>query len=169
MQNILDTILATSKDLIWVKDIKEGLHLNFSDSFLKILPNASDGHKKTREECLNKGHLELWELSPLEYAAGDYICMESEQQVVDSGKPIELDEKVLTSEGIKYLKTMKSPIYDQDGVLYATLGIAKDITNEREYYEALEKRTNLDEVYLETEDEYTKVELVIKISRKKVD
>lgn len=141
---ILDTIMDSTNDLIWVKDIN-GAHKMFNNSFLNALPNASDGHKKNREECIDRGHLFLWELDKEEYIDGEYICMESEIEVINSNKTLVLDETLMVGSGeLRNLVTRKSPLHDENGNIIGTLGFAKDVTTELQYKKMLEHQAYVD-------------------------
>ncbi|EHL15342.1 diguanylate cyclase (GGDEF) domain-containing protein [Peptoanaerobacter stomatis] len=143
-RKIIETVINTSVDLIWVKDIK-GRHKMFNNNFLDALPPAKDGHKKTYDECVDRGHLFLWELSPEDYSGGEFICMESELDVIEANRTLTFDEKLIVGNGdIRKLITKKSPVHDRAGNIIGTVGVAKDITQELLYKEMLEKNANTD-------------------------
>lgn len=144
IQEVLGKMMNTTKDLIWVKDCK-GAHKIFNEPFLEALPRAGDGHKKTREECTDRGHLFLWELSKEDYSEGEYICMESEVDVINANKTLTFDETLLVGEGdLRNLFTMKSPLHDKKGNIIGTVGVAKDVTQELRYKDLLERQANVD-------------------------
>lgn len=137
MLEILSKVINATDDLIWVKDV-QGRHKMFNDPFLKALPPAKDGHKKTREECTDRGHLFIWELSPEDYKEGEYICMESELDVMNSDKTITLDETLLVGSGeLRNLVTRKSPLHNKNGEIVGTIGVAQDVTQELKYKKML--------------------------------
>ncbi|WP_169763782.1 sensor domain-containing diguanylate cyclase [Campylobacter mucosalis] len=136
---ILNTIINATDDLVWVKDTK-GAHKMFNDSFLNALPSAKDGHRKTRQECLERGHLFIWELSKKDYAEGEFICMESELDVMKADATLTLDEILKVGSGeLRNLVTRKSPIHDRHGKIMGTIGVAKDVTQELRYKQQLQK------------------------------
>ncbi len=55
--------------------------------------------------------------------------MESEKDVRKAGKTILVYEKVKNRKGLRRLNTYKSPLYDEDGKIMGTVGIAHDITD----------------------------------------
>lgn len=143
---ILKTIMNSTTDLIWVKDTC-GRHKMFNNSFLAALPPASDGHKKTRAECIDKEHLFLWELDLKEYQADKYICMESEFGVINAGETLVLEETLLVGDGeLRNLVTTKSPLHDRKGNIVGTVGFAKDVTAELQYKTMLEKQAFIDDL-----------------------
>lgn len=137
---ILNTMMNATDDLIWVKD-SYGAHKMFNDSFLDALPSASEGHRKTRQECTDRGHLFIWELSEEEYAEGEFVCMESELEVMEKDETLVLDETLLVASGeLRNLVTRKAPLHDKAGKIIGTVGIAKDVTQELQYKKRLEKQ-----------------------------
>lgn len=137
---ILNTMMNATDDLIWVKD-SYGAHKMFNDSFLDALPSASDGHRKTRQECTDRGHLFIWELSEEEYAEGEFVCMESELEVMEKDETLVLDETLLVASGeLRNLVTRKAPLHDKEGKIIGTVGFAKDVTQELQYKKMLEKQ-----------------------------
>lgn len=53
------------------------------------------------------------------------------------------EETIKTGDGIKLLTTYKSPLYDIDGSVMGTVGVAIDITQERAYEQELIKRNRM--------------------------
>lgn len=64
-----------------------------------------------------------------EYEQGEYICLESEEIVLQEKKTCIFDEKVKTKHGMRQFKTYKSPIFDDNEQLIGTVGIAHDVTD----------------------------------------
>jgi len=116
-----ETAADSVPDLMWFKDMS-GAHLMVNDSFCKAVA-------KTKQQIYKQGHYYIWDIPKEEYEQGDYVCLESEQQVIDAGKTILLDENVKTKAGMKQFKTYKSPMYDIDGRVFGTCGVARDVTD----------------------------------------
>lgn len=112
-------------DLIWYKDIR-GAHLMVNDAFCEVVG-------KTKEDIAGRGHCYIWGLTPEEYAQGEYVCMETEVEVIQQGMTCVFDEQVKAPEGMRLLKTYKTPIRDVDGKVMGTVGVARNVTKEREY------------------------------------
>ena len=120
--NVLETAIDSVPDLIWVKDTK-GAHLKVNEAFCRMV-------KKTKEQCQNRGHYYIWDMNPEEYAKGEYVCLESEETVMREKKTCVFDEKIKGLDGrMLQVQTYKSPIFDEDGAVMGTLGIARDVTN----------------------------------------
>ena len=114
------TAFDSIPDLVWFKDIK-GRHLAVNDGFC-------DAVAKTKEQIYKQGHYYIWDIPKEEYEQGDYVCLESEEIVINAGKTCLFDEKVKTKKGMRQFKTYKSPLYDIDGSLFGTCGVANDVT-----------------------------------------
>lgn len=117
----LQTSLDSVPDLVWFKDDK-GAHLIVNDEFCAAV-------EKTKEQIYKKGHYYIWDIPKEEYEQGDYVCLESEEIVMKAGKTCLFDEKVKTKTGMRQYKTYKSPLYDIDGKVFGTCGIAHDVTD----------------------------------------
>ena len=107
--------------MIWFKDLR-GAHCKVNDSFCLAVG-------KEKKDVEGRGHYAIWDIEPEEYAQGEYICLESEEVVIESGKTCLFDECVKTKEGLRQFKTYKSPIRDEQGTIIGTVGVAHDVTN----------------------------------------
>ena len=105
-QNYFETLINSIPPLIWYKDIR-GAHLKVNDSFC-----AAVGKEKSDVE--GRGHYYIWDLKPEEYAAGEYVCLETEEEVLRAQKTLLFDEKVKTRKGLRQFSTYKTPIYDDN-------------------------------------------------------
>ena len=128
-QNYFETLINSIPPLIWFKDIK-GAHLKVNDSFCTAV-----GKEKSAVE--GRGHYYIWDLKPEEYAAGEYVCLETEEEVLQAQRTLLFDEKVKTRRGLRDFKTYKSPIYDDNKQLIGTVGCAIDVTDEKRLMEKL--------------------------------
>jgi diguanylate cyclase (GGDEF)-like protein/PAS domain S-box-containing protein len=120
-QNLLTTAIDSVPDLVWFKD-KIGAHMMVNQEFCNTV-------HKTKENIRGRGHYYIWDISEEEYKKGEYVCMESEEETMSSGHTCIFDEPLKTSEGMKQLKTYKTPLYDMFGNIEGTVGIAKDVTD----------------------------------------
>lgn len=116
-----DTGIDSIPDLVWFKDVK-GAHLKVNDGFCHAV-------EKTKEQIYKRGHYYIWDIPKEEYDQGDYVCLESEDIVMNSRKTCLFDEKVKTKSGMRQFKTYKSPLIDSDGSIFGTCGIAHDVTD----------------------------------------
>lgn len=117
----LNTLIDLSSDLVWFKDAK-GAHLKVNDAFCRLVG-------KSREVVEGRGHYFIWDLEPEEYAQGEFICMETDQIVMDSGEIGVFDEVVRAPQGMRQFKTRKAPLFNEDGSIMGTVGIARDVTD----------------------------------------
>lgn len=132
----LDTTINSIPDLIWYKD-KEGAHIKVNDSFCKAV-------NKTPEQIEGRGHYYIWDIEPDEYAKGEFICMESEYEVMEKRETCVFDENVKIKDDMRKLKTYKSPLFDLDGSVMGTVGVATDVTQERLYEQMIINNANTD-------------------------
>ena len=117
----LNTAIDSIPDLVWFKDIR-GSHLKVNNAFCNAVG-------KTRKDVEGRGHYYIWDIEPDEYACGEYICLESEEMVLQARKTCVFDEKVKSKQGMRQFKTYKSPLFDEEGELMGTVGIAHDATD----------------------------------------
>jgi len=120
-QKYLDTLIDSLPDLIWFKDAR-GSHLKVNNSFCRAV-------NKTKSQIENRGHYYIWDLEPDEYAKGEYICLESEEIVLNKKETCLFDETVKCGDEMRKFKTYKSPIFDHDGEVIGTVGFAHDVTD----------------------------------------
>lgn len=135
-QNYLDTLIDGIPDLVWFKD-KKGSHLKVNEAFC-------DTVNKTKEQVQGRGHYYIWDIEPEEYSKGEYICMESEEEVMEKKVTCVFEEKVKIKDEMRLLSTYKSPIFDLDGSVMGTVGLAHDVTEARRNQEQIIKNANTD-------------------------
>lgn len=121
----LEALINGIPPLIWYKDIR-GAHLKVNNSFCVAV-----GKEKT--DIVGRGHYYIWDLKPEEYAKGEYVCLETEQEVLDAKKTLLFEEKVKTKRGLRQFRTYKSPIWDDNHELIGTVGCAIDVTDEKSF------------------------------------
>ena len=132
----LDTAINSVPHMIWYKD-KTGAHMKVNDFFCKTV-------NKTMEQIEGRGHYYIWDIQPDEYAKGEFICMESEFEVMDKRETCIFDEDVKIGDEMRKLKTYKSPLFDLDGSVMGTVGVALDVTDVVMYQQMLIKNANTD-------------------------
>lgn len=74
----------------------------------------------------------------------EFISAESAEQfhlddlaVIDGNHGVQFDDELPTSAGMRYFKTAKFPLYDDDGTAWAMCAIATEVTAERQLERAL--------------------------------
>ncbi len=120
-KNLLTTTIDSIPDLVWYKDAK-GSHELVNDAFCQTV-------HKSKEQVAGRGHYYIWDITPEEYSSGEFVCMESEDIVMNAGKTCMFEEPVKTSAGMKHFNTYKTPVYDLDGRIWGTVGVAHDATS----------------------------------------
>ncbi len=116
----LETLIDSVPDLIWFKDTI-GAHIRVNDCFCKTV-------NKTKEQIKYRGHCYIWDLDPEEYEQGEYVCMETEDVVIEEQGTHLFDEKVKISDSMRQLKTYKSALVGRRGETIGTVGLARDVT-----------------------------------------
>lgn len=134
--NYLDSMINSVPHMIWYKD-RNGAHMKVNDFFCKTV-------NKTMEQIEGRGHYYIWDIDPEEYARGEFICMESEYEVMDKRETCVFDETVKIGDSMRQLTTYKSPLFDLDGSVMGTVGVAIDVTQERLYEQMIIKNANTD-------------------------
>ena len=126
VRNYWQTTINTSPDLIWYKD-KVGAHLEVNDAFCEAVG-------KEKNDIRGRGHYYIWGLTKDQYEKGEFVCNETEDAVMKAGRSMCFNEHVLSKRnGMRKLRTFKCPIFDEDGSILGTVGVAMDVTREREY------------------------------------
>lgn len=120
-KNYLDSAINSIPDLVWFKDIR-GAHLKVNDAFCHAVG-------KEKSDVEGRGHYYIWDLEPEDYEKGEYVCLETEETVLREKRTFLFDEKVLSKHGLRQFKTYKSPIFDENGEVLGTVGIAHDVTD----------------------------------------
>lgn len=126
-------------NLIWYKD-KEGIHEKVNDSFCKVV-------NKTKQQVEGQGHAYIWDVEQ-----DDPACIESEREVMTKRETCISEETIQTGEGLRILTTYKSPLYDLDGSVMGTVGVAIDITQERAYQQEIMERNRILEMVFSATD-----------------
>ncbi len=131
----LEAAIDHVPNLIWFKD-KNGIHKKVNDSFCRTV-------NKTKKQVEGRGHAYIWDVEH-----DDPACIESERQVMARRETCVSEEMVQTGDGVKLLTTYKSPLYDLDGSVMGTVGVAIDVTQERAYeQEIIQKSKALETIF----------------------
>lgn len=131
----LETTINKIPNLVWYKD-KNGIHEKVNDSFCRTV-------NKSKKQVEGRKHAYIWDVEH-----DDPACIESENEVMTKKQTCISEETVQTGDGSKLLKTYKSPLYDLDGSVMGTVGVAIDITQERAYeQELIQKSQTLEKLF----------------------
>ena len=123
----LEATINSIPSLVWYKD-KNGIHEKVNDSFCRTV-------NKTKEQVQGRGHAYIWDVEQ-----DDPACIESEREVMTKRQTCISEEVIQTGGGTRLLTTYKSPLYDLDGGVMGTVGVAIDVTQERAYEQALHQK-----------------------------
>lgn len=135
----LEATINNVPNLIWFKD-KDGIHEKVNDSFCQTVG-------KTREQVEGRRHAYIWDVEE-----DDPACIESEREVMTKEKTYVSEETIKTGEGMRQLTTYKSPLYNVDGSVMGTVGVAIDVTKERAYeQEIIQKNQSLEKIFTSIE------------------
>lgn len=135
----LGACINSSPDMIWFKD-KTGIHEIVNDSFCKVV-------NKTKAQVQGRGHAYIWDVDQ-----EDPACIESEREVMRRRETCMSGEVVQTGDGERMLTTYKSPLYDCDGSVMGTVGVAIDVTKERAYEQEIVAKNRTLEMLFSTMD-----------------
>ncbi len=117
-----NAILDNIPDMAWLKD-KDGKFLAVNEPFAKACGKA-------KEELLGKTDFDFW---PKELAER---YRDDDEQVMKTGKRKSIEETLVHEKGRDvWIETIKSPIYNEDGGVIGTTGIARDITERKQVAE----------------------------------
>jgi len=127
-RHFLDATINGVPNLIWYKT-RDGVHEKVNDSFCGTV-------NKTRQQVEGQRHAYIWDVEQ-----DDPACIESERVVMETKRTCVSDETIQTGSGVRTLSTYKSPLYDLDGSVMGTVGVAIDVTKERAYAKELLQKT----------------------------
>ena len=131
----LEATIDNVPNLVWYKT-KDGVHEKVNNSFCKTV-------NKTKEQVQGQGHAYIWDVEQ-----DDPACIESERIVMTKRETCISEEVVQAGDGTKLLTTYKSPLYDLDGSVMGTVGVAIDVTQERAYErEIIAKNQTLETIF----------------------
>ena len=131
----LEATINNIPNLIWYKD-KDGVHEKVNDSFCQTVG-------KTKNQVQGRRHAYIWDVEE-----DDPACIESEREVMTKERTYISEETIKTGEGMRQLTTYKSPLYNVDGSVMGTVGVAIDVTKEREYeQEIIQKNQSLEKIF----------------------
>ena len=102
---------------------------------------------KTKKQVEGQGHAYIWDVEQ-----DDPACIESERVVMTKRETCISEETVQTGDGTRLLTTYKSPLYDLDGSVMGTVGVAIDVTQERAYEQEIVKKNQTLETIFTTMD-----------------
>lgn len=134
-EQFLETTINSIPCLVWYKTA-DGIHEKVNDSFCETVG-------KDKDDVQGRGHAYIWDVE-----CDDPACIESEARVMATRKTYVSEEVVQTGTDTKLLTTYKSPLYNLDGSVMGTVGVAIDVTQERAYErDLLQKNQTLETMF----------------------
>lgn len=134
-EHFLEATINNVPNLVWYKD-KNGVHKKVNNSFCQTVG-------KTKQQVEGQRHAYIWDVEQ-----DDPACIESEEEVMSRRRTFVSEELVQTGTGTRTLMTYKSPLYDLDGSVMGTVGVAIDVTQERVYeQEIVQKNQTLEKIF----------------------
>ena len=121
-QDRLQSILNNATSLIYIKDL-DGKYLLTNKQFNEAL-NVDD-------TVIGKTDFDFTERRKAQH------FKDTDDRVIQTGKPVELEETLEMADGIHNLLITKFPLIDEQNKIYGTSGIATDITERVKYQEQL--------------------------------
>lgn len=125
----LTTLLASVKDMISIKDI-DGKYVLINDAFKEFIG-------LDEKEIIGRTYDNFF---PKTFATKE---RESDREVLETLKAVQIEHKISGREGDTYLETIKNPIFTETGEVFGMVSVSRDIT-ERKLFE-LELRQSRDE------------------------
>jgi PAS domain S-box-containing protein len=108
-------ILNNIPDMAWLKDL-DGRYIAVNHEYLRVCG-------KLKKDVIGKTDFEIWEWAFAEYYRNDDL------KVIKTGRRITIEEKQMDGIGrVYWVETTKTPIYNQNGNVIGTTGIARNIT-----------------------------------------
>jgi PAS domain S-box-containing protein len=131
----LEATINNIPNLVWYKD-KNGIHEKVNDSFCRTV-------NKTKQQVQGRGHAYIWDVEQ-----DDPACIESEREVMTKEQTFISEETIKAGDSMRTLTTYKSPLYNLDGSVMGTVGVAIDVTQERAYErEIIQKNQTLETIF----------------------
>lgn len=117
-KNRLNAILNNIPYWAWLKDVE--------NKYILVNKQYAQDKNLTVESFIGKTDYDVF---PEEMAKA-YI--KDDQSVIDSGESRTIEEKTIVNGGMRYLETYKQPFFNSSGTIIGTVGIAKDVTENKE-------------------------------------
>lgn len=120
-------------ELIWIKDVN-GVYLFVNRAFLLHF-------EKQREDVVGKTDFDIF---PKEYAEK---YQASDREVINSHTQKRMEEAAMDRVGNTiWVETIKTPAYDDTGKFLGVIGVARDVTGQKQLREALRRQEDLNAV-----------------------
>jgi len=126
-RQFLETIVENIPNMVFVKNAYNLHFVSFNRAGEELLG-------RRREDMVGKSDYDFFPADEADFFTAH------DRTVIASGKMADIDEEPIhTPRGLRYLRTRKLPIMDEEGKAKFLLGISEDITERKEAEEALRK------------------------------
>lgn len=147
MKTLLNSISASSSDMIWAKDL-EGKYVYVNSKILSGLLML-----KNRNEALGRTDKEIAELHRTKVGEQNHtvgaVCIDSDNTVLKNEKPMKFVEQFIVDGEVMILEVHKNVMRDPLGEVIGTVGIGRDVTYEFSKLQALSTETDMPRRYRE--------------------
>ena len=123
--NLYETVYETMSAAVFLKDT-DGQYRLMNQACRELL-NIDN------QEIVGLTDEDLFPLEVAQKAKGD------DQQVIENGEMIEIEEKIPTATGNTVRLTRKSPVYDASGEIIGVCGVSTDITEQKQREQKLDE------------------------------
>lgn len=121
-ENLFHTLINSIPDMAWVLGT-DGIHQTVNTKFCLTV-------EKTIDDIIGKSTNYVWGCNPYSSSDTNFVCYDSDTQVINSGKSMTFEENVKLPDGsVRKFESIKSPVFNEAGEVIATIGIAKDKSN----------------------------------------
>jgi PAS domain S-box-containing protein len=125
-QTKLKAIISTIPDIIWLKDI-QGVYLACNSVFEKIF-------NKKESEIIGKTDYDFFKKDDADF------CKQTDKEALDSNSLIISEETIIyPDETVGIIEVRKVPVFKTNGEPLGVLGIARDITKDKQQAQMLKK------------------------------
>ena len=128
-QTFLDSVIESMPNMLFVKDAEELRFVRWNKAAEEIVGFS-------QEEMLGKNDYDFFSKEEADFFTS------KDRQVLTDGKSIDIPEEPLATphRGMRVMHTRKAPVYGLDGKPKYLLGVAEDITEQKQVTEALARR-----------------------------
>jgi PAS domain-containing protein len=137
--DIFRSIADNASDMIWAKDMdSKYIFANKAICDNLLIAESTDEPVGKTDTFFAKREREKHKDNPNWHTFGE-MCHNSDIPVLQSKKPIHIDEYGNVRGKFLFLEVHKAPLYDKEGNLIGTVGTARDVTKQKELEAELKK------------------------------
>lgn len=139
LYNLLRTVSDNMTDMLWAKDMdKKFLFANQSICNKILMASSTEEPIGKTDMFFTERERKKHKKNPEWHTFGE-ICTDSDQVIIDTGKPGHFEEFGNVKGEFLFLDVNKSPLLNENGEMIGVVGSARDVTNEKRIQEELRK------------------------------